>query len=403
MGRMLKVAMAELLPVCWRRVSRLVSWAIVEGSCDAGGCVGAEARAVEGLGAGADGVPAEADAWGAGDSGELVVLGRAAEGVEEAMFDVALKLEGVEVVGALDDLIAGEIEEAAAFVFVVEAGEKGDAVGEGVVGLVVELVAVGDGVEGGEMELGLAGGGVAVGSAQGDGVAVVDGFGDTVDDATPMVLGGGSTTTLGSSNAPGGTIALGGQSIELRGGLLANFGTISGGPSTSTSADWRRGRARFRYRRAPSGRGVYAGRHPRQCSGARSHRECRGLPLDPNQSTAASVLLNANTLATVNTADGTLTFTRLVGPGKTLTKVGGGTLALAAVRAGGLAVNDGTVKILTNGGNSGTSTLNGLSIASAGRLDLTNNKLIVSGGDIGGIAGLVKSGYHVGAWDGPGS
>ncbi len=100
------------------------------------------------------------------------------------MFDVALDLQGVEVVGALDDLALwrGGIEEAAALVFVVEAEERGDALGEGVVGLVVELVAVGDGVEGGEDEGGLAGGGVAVGSAEGDEVAVVGGFGRAVDD-----------------------------------------------------------------------------------------------------------------------------------------------------------------------------------------------------------------------------
>ena len=45
--------------------------------------------------------------------------------------------------------------------------------GEGVVGLVVELVAVGDGVLVGDEEGGLAGGGVAVGSANGDDVAEV--------------------------------------------------------------------------------------------------------------------------------------------------------------------------------------------------------------------------------------
>ncbi len=102
---------------------------------------------------------------------EFVLFDGSAEGVEEAVLDVALDLEGVEVVGALDDLVegCGGVEEAAAFVFVVEAEESGDAPGEGVVGLVVELVAVGDGVVGGEEEGGLAGGGVAVGSAEDDG------------------------------------------------------------------------------------------------------------------------------------------------------------------------------------------------------------------------------------------
>ncbi len=114
------------------------------------------------------------------------------------MLDVALDLEGVEVVGALDDLVCwdGGIEEAAAFVFVVEAEEGGDARGEGVVGLVVELVAVGDGVVGGEDEGGLAGGGVAVGSAEGDGVAVVGGLGIAVDDGGDGLAGGGELLDL---------------------------------------------------------------------------------------------------------------------------------------------------------------------------------------------------------------
>jgi len=75
----------------------------------------------------------------------------AAEGVEEAVLDVALDLEGVEVVGAFDDASGwdGGIDEAAALVLVVEAEEGGDAPGEGVVGLVGKLVAVGDGVVGG--------------------------------------------------------------------------------------------------------------------------------------------------------------------------------------------------------------------------------------------------------------
>ena len=164
----------------------------------AGGDVGAEESAVEGLGAGADGVVGEADAWGSGDADEFVLFDGSAEGVEEAVLDVALDLEGVEVVGALDDLVdgCGGVEEAAAFVFVVEAEESGDAPGEGVAGLVVELVAVGDSVVGGEEEGGLAGGGVAVGSAEGDGVAVVGGLGDAVGDGGDGLTGRGELLDL---------------------------------------------------------------------------------------------------------------------------------------------------------------------------------------------------------------
>ncbi len=47
--------------------------------------------------------------------------------------------------------------------------------------------------------------------------------------ASSLVLGGGSTTTVGSVAAPGGAINLGGQSLELRGGLVVNNGNINNG------------------------------------------------------------------------------------------------------------------------------------------------------------------------------
>ncbi len=143
------------------------------GLLNAGGVVGAEFGAVEVSGAGTDGNVGEADARGSGDAVEVVLLDAAAEGVEDAVHDVTLELQGVLVVGALDGLVLVGGDEAAALVLVAEAEESGDAVEEGVVGLVVELVAVGDGVFVGDEEGGLAGGAVAVGSADGDDVAEV--------------------------------------------------------------------------------------------------------------------------------------------------------------------------------------------------------------------------------------
>ena len=62
--------------------------------------------------------------------------------------------------------------------------------------MVVEFVAVGDGVVGGEDEGGLAGGGVAVGSAEGDGVAVVGGLRNAVGDGGDGFAGGGELLDL---------------------------------------------------------------------------------------------------------------------------------------------------------------------------------------------------------------
>jgi autotransporter-associated beta strand protein/probable HAF family extracellular repeat protein len=45
---------------------------------------------------------------------------------------------------------------------------------------------------------------------------------------SPLVLGGGSRTFVGSAAAPGGAINLAGQTLELNGALLVNNGTITG-------------------------------------------------------------------------------------------------------------------------------------------------------------------------------
>jgi hypothetical protein len=74
-----------------------------------------------------------------------------------------------------------------------------------------------------------------------------------------------------------------------------------------------------------------------------------------------------------------------------------------------------TVKALTVGGGGAPVTLrlggvntalktSALSVDTAGgsRVDVKDSRLIVSGGDLGGIAGLIQKGYHGGAWDGAG-
>jgi hypothetical protein len=79
------------------------------------------------------------------------------------------------------------------------------------------------------------------------------------------------------------------------------------------------------------------------------------------------------------------------------------------VRENGLTVS-GKFKVPLSGSNAATSKVNSLSIPAPGQLDLTNNKLIVVGGDVGsfngsaysGITGLIQSGYHGGLWNGSG-
>jgi autotransporter-associated beta strand protein len=53
--------------------------------------------------------------------------------------------------------------------------------------------------------------------------------GSTLNNSSnPLTLGGGSRTYVGSVASPGGTLNLGGQTLELNGGLLVNNGTVVG-------------------------------------------------------------------------------------------------------------------------------------------------------------------------------
>jgi hypothetical protein len=99
------------------------------------------------------------------------------------------------------------------------------------------------------------------------------------------------------------------------------------------------------------------------------------------------------------------------GPGRTLTKNGDGLLALARLRAGGLQIDAGVVKLSPDGSVNATSTLDTLDIASGGnaKLDITGNKVIVHAGDVGtfdgvqydGLTGQIAASYNVSGWDGP--
>jgi hypothetical protein len=86
----------------------------------------------------------------------------------------------------------------------------------------------------------------------------------------------------------------------------------------------------------------------------------------------------------------------------TWSKTGDGTLGLTNVRADGLTVSTGTVKAIVGGGNAGTSRVGALAIAAGAKLDLSDHKLIVAGGDIAAVTAMVKTGYNGGAWNGSG-
>jgi hypothetical protein len=129
---------------------------------------------------------------------------------------------------------------------------------------------------------------------------------------------------------------------------------------------------------------------------------------------SAPVVLADNTVVTVTPGAGRLSLTgALTADGKSVTKVGAGTLTLNNLRAAALSVNGGTVAIAANGGNDGASVLSALSITGAtdawtAKLDLANNDAIVhstaanKAADFGRLYNQLKQGFNSGAWTGLG-
>ena len=125
-----------------------------------------------------------------------------------------------------------------------------------------------------------------------------------------------------------------------------------------------------------------------------------------NHTIAAPVVLGDNTVADVATG-GSLTISSQMTAlsGVTLTKAGAGTLAVRNVRAAGLNLNEGTIKVLNNAGPDGASVVNTLAIADGARLDLTDNALVIdyaTTSPFSDVRSQIISGFAGGSWTGDG-
>src|SRR5205814_1401500 len=103
-------------------------------------------------------------------------------------------------------------------------------------------------------------------------------------------------------------------------------------------------------------------------------------------------------------------FAAISGAG-TLTKTSTGTLLINSIRAAGLSIADGTVKITGGLGDSSTSVLNSLPSIAAGGFDLNDSKLIIQFGTNASpvaaartsiIAGRGGTDFANGDWNGAG-
>jgi hypothetical protein len=115
-----------------------------------------------------------------------------------------------------------------------------------------------------------------------------------------------------------------------------------------------------------------------------------------NQTISAPLQLKKDTQVWVASAGTTLTASNLQPAQVVLSKVGAGKLAVNNVRTNTLRVQEGTVQVLTNGGDSGVSYVNTLTIGATAALDLNDNDLVVANGSYSTLQASVFEGYRGG-------
>ena len=103
-----------------------------------------------------------------------------------------------------------------------------------------------------------------------------------------------------------------------------------------------------------------------------------------------------NNAALVVNRTGTLTTGTIDGSGTTTVTATGANLNAGRVRQTTLDIGAGnTVTVASNGGNAGTSTLANLNINATGKLDLTNNDLIVDNGNLTALTAKLSTGLDI--------
>jgi hypothetical protein len=109
---------------------------------------------------------------------------------------------------------------------------------------------------------------------------------------------------------------------------------------------------------------------------------------------SAPLVMNDDTSITTASSSGIAITGNLTASGKTIEKLGAGSVQFANVRAGGLKISDGSAKVSAKGtpnSPSGTIVLGSLSIESNATLDLTNNSAIIDyTGSVGGLVGDIR-------------
>jgi fibronectin-binding autotransporter adhesin len=223
-----------------------------------------------------------------------------------------------------------------------------------------------------------------------------------VTGGTNLLLLGGSRTYVGSSSNPTGFIDLSsGETVELNGGLLVNYGTISGGTVDVNYGGLATGTGSYPTV-VVTGGGTYL---PGAFSAA-SPAIPAGSPdalIEPAASgsttTGTSVVADGDLVITVNNTDHLTLTSPLTAAGHNVTKTGTGTVTVLPFAATSLNVSAGTVQLSPS-----TTPLqvSGLTVTPGGTLDLTSDAADVGTSSLSSITTLLQQGYNNGHWTGTG-
>jgi hypothetical protein len=125
-----------------------------------------------------------------------------------------------------------------------------------------------------------------------------------------------------------------------------------------------------------------------------------------NHTIAAPITLNDDTTVSVPPASSTIALTgEVIATGRAITKAGAGTARFANIRAAELTVSEGRAQVLPNGGPGGTSRVDTLDISIGGKLDLSDNDLVIdytAPSPIATVRNLIRNAYNNGDWAGEG-
>jgi hypothetical protein len=135
-----------------------------------------------------------------------------------------------------------------------------------------------------------------------------------------------------------------------------------------------------------------------------------------NHTIALPMTLNDGLTINVIPAASTLTLGgQITGGSQPLSKIGQGTADVTNLRAAAVNVNEGKLRVISNGTSAGTSKVTSIIVntGNGAKLDLTNNDAVIeysassprgtwTGGQYTGLQGLIASGNNNGTWTGPG-